>query len=107
MLCIQRLDKPGASFTKLTRVDDASFGKFLLLNTHNFVKKCNSFYFRMQSQNYNGRYKTIILAKNFLKCVIFFENFCKNLGFFLSELTYVSNLDFEKFIFSNPYNCVK
>jgi hypothetical protein len=100
MLCIQRLDKPGASFTKLTCVYDASFGIFLLLNTHNFVKKYNS-------QNYNGRYKTIILAKNFLNCVIFVEIFCKNLGFSLSELTYVSDLDFGKFIFSNAYNYVK
>jgi hypothetical protein len=48
--------KSGASFTKLTWIFDVSFGKFLLWNKHNFVKKFYSFYFFMPSLNKNGKY---------------------------------------------------
>jgi hypothetical protein len=36
---------PGALFTKLTYVFDVSFGKFLLLNPHNFTILNYIFYF--------------------------------------------------------------
>jgi hypothetical protein len=43
-----------------------SFGNFLFGNTYNFVKQCNIFYIRMPTLNYNSRYESKILIKNFL-----------------------------------------
>jgi hypothetical protein len=65
---------PGASFMKLTYVNDASFGTFLLRSAQNLAIYENSFYFWGSS---NGRYWLKISFK-----FVIFKNFCKNLGFF-------------------------
>jgi hypothetical protein len=75
----------GASFTKLACISDVSFGNFLLWNTYNFLKLCNSFYFWMPSLNYNCRFKTKISVKNYLSLLFSDLKFCKHLEFSLSE----------------------
>jgi hypothetical protein len=66
--------------TKVLRIFSHEIG------THNFVNQCNSFYIRMPSLNYNGRYYTKILVKYstiFSLRELFLDlKFCKNFVFF-------------------------